>query len=594
LPLVYRTLFTVPPPCDVVDLSLDTFSAWLAQKSDGWTPDMSRSGHYVVDHRYTVKVIRHDNPDENLRFVRLKTESLHERSGTVWQTVLTAVSDPGREADRTVWIEMTATSPRERIGVGGEGVFEVVRPKLVRSFLNSARCFDGAAMLTETPVIVRGRDEQAVEALLTAICDSSRRLALVATGVPADLTVLTWQNAIGQVLKFACGMYSGYVLDRAAQQRVAARLPKDFSIPMGGVRTFLPGVQLTDLTDHLRHPMLSARSMDESRTGRMIRARVGRKLMPALHTTALNLALPDALLHVDALLDEEEADLPASPVAPRVSKATVVYRTESATAARSPAPDPTDAERERTLALAAELKRRNARLAELERDYEQLRSELRETVRERNQYREQLRKARYENTWLRDQLRNFGHYETAATHPPIPPSEVPPEDFEELWERMTDETSFPYLRVTIDDALDDMRELSGHKKERLWVTKAWEALRALNDYVRYQLTRPENSKPLHDYLRDQPDGFFTIPVKRMAAHESDTVQNRAKFSGKRIFRVPTEVHPDGVVPMFAHIKLDTEYGVCPRLYYYPDLGPGRTNRIYIGYLGRHLPVHSTN
>ena len=96
---------------------------------------------------------------------------------------------------------------------------------------------------------------------------------------------------------------------------------------------------------------------------------------------------------------------------------------------------------------------------------------------------------------------------------------------------MTDETSFPYLRVTIDDALDDMRELSGHKKERLWVTKAWEALRALNDYVRYQLTHPENSKPLHDYLRDQPDGFFTIPVKRMAAHESDTVQNRAKFSG---------------------------------------------------------------
>ena len=192
--------------------------------------------------------------------------------------------------------------------------------------------------------------------------------------------------------------------------------PKAFRIPLGGVRTFLPGVQLTDLNDHLRHPMLSARSMDESRTGRMIRARVGRKLMPALHTTALNLALPDALLHVDALLDEEEADLPASPVAPRVSKATGVYRTESATAARSPAPDPTDAERERTLALAAELKRRNARLAELERDYEQLRSELRETVRERNQYREQLRKARYENTWLRDQPA------TSATTRRLPPT----------------------------------------------------------------------------------------------------------------------------------------------------------------------------
>lgn len=590
MPLVYRTIFTVSPPCDAVELSLDTFSSWLAHKFGGRTVDVSRSGHHALDHHYTVKVVRHENPDENVRFLRLRTESVHERSGTVWQTVLTAVSDPGRASDRTVWIDMVAIPP------GEEDVLdriEVVRPKLVRLFLNTARCLDGAAVLTEAPVIVRGRDEQAVDALLAAIRDDSRRMAVIATGGPADLTVVGWRAAMGQVLKFACGMYSGYVLDRAAQERVAARLPEDFDIPVGGARTFRPGVRLTDPDDHRRHPRLSTRSMDAARTGGMIRPRVGRALAQSVREVILDAPLPGELRSLDALLNEEEADLSASPAVPvPCSGSTVVYRTESATAARRPAVPPPDPDR--TAELTAEIKRRNARIAELEKEREHLIAELAETVEERDRCLEEARAARHEVAWLRDQLRGLGQYALAAARPPVVPSEQPPNDFEELLERMTDGVSFPYLCVTMDDSLDDVRELSGNRKERLWATKAWEALRALNDYVRYQLTHPGNGRTLHDYLREQPEGYATIPVKRMAAHESDTVQNRAKFSGKRVFRVPVEVHPDGEVPMFAHIKLDTEYGICPRLYYYPDLGPGRTNRIYIGYLGRHLPVHSTN
>ncbi|MEY9213437.1 hypothetical protein ABH917_002883 [Thermobifida halotolerans] len=469
----------------------------------------------------------------------------------------------------------------------------MVRPKLVRSFLNAARCSDGAAVLTEEPVIVRGRDEQAVDALLAAIGDDTRRMAVIVTGAPADLTVVGWRAAMTQVLKFACGMYAGYVLDRAAQERVAARLPKDFDVPVGGVRTFRPGVRLSDPGDPLRHPRLSTRSMDAARTGGMVRSWVGRALVHSVREVILDAPLPGELRSLDSLLNEEEAELSALPAGLTLSpRATVVYSTESATASRLSVVPPTG--QDRTTELTGEIKRRNARIAELEKERERLLAELAETEEERDQFQEQLRAARHENTWLRDQLRRIGQYALAGAKPPVAPSERPPNDFQELLERMTDHAAFPYLHMTIDDSLDDVRELSGNKKERLWATKAWEALRALNDYVRYQLTHPDNGKTLHDYLRDQPDGFHTIPVKRMAAHESDTVQNRAKLSGKRVFRVPAEVHPDGEVPMFAHIKLDTEYGICPRLYYYPDLGPGRTNRIYIGYLGRHLRVHSTN
>lgn len=585
MPLVYRTLFAVPPSHDVIELSLTTLSRWLSRGPGGQDVDIRRPGRYTLGRQSTATVVWHQNPDEGVRFLRLKTES--ERRGAVWRSVVTAVSDPGRATDRTVWIDLTA----DVLGPGSsEHRIDVSPPDVARMFLRSAPCSDGAAAVGEEPAIVRGRDDRAVESMLAAIGDDARRMAVVVTGSPTDLTVADWQTAMARVLDRAAGMYSGYILDRAAQERVAARLPREFGIPSGGVRTFRPRPRPHDPADSHRHPRLGAQTMDRARSGGRVRPWVGRALMQSVREVVIDTPLPGELRGLDSLLNEEEAGLPARAPIGGPGPAAVTHG-----AGRAPAPPLLPApRRDHTTDQTGEVKRRDARIAALEKERDRLLAELAEAMEERDLGQERLRAARHENAWLRTKIHEEGLYALAGARAPVQRSERAPGDFEELLERMTDHAAFPHLHLTIDDPLDDVRELSGNRKERLWATRAWEALRALNDYVRYQLAHPGEGRTLHDYLRDPPEGFHSIPVKRVAAHESDTVRNRAKLSGRRIFRVPTRVHPDGMVPMFAHIKLDAEYGVCPRLYYYPDIGPGRTNRIYIGYLGRHLPVHSTN
>ncbi|HIY42893.1 MAG TPA: hypothetical protein H9836_17440, partial [Candidatus Nocardiopsis merdipullorum] len=199
----------------------------------------------------------------------------------------------------------------------------------------------------------------------------------------------------------------------------------------------------------------------------------------------------------------------------------------------------------------------------------------------------------HEIGWLRDRAREAGLYRLASTAAPPDPGPGPPRNVRELLERITDGSALPHLFFTIEDH-DTVYELSDNRKETLWVTRAWEAMLALNDYARYQFDNPGIGLGFHSYLKETPDGYRVIPVKRLASQESDYVRNRGKLNEKRLFPVPHEVDPSGRIPMYAHIKLDIEYGICPRMYFFPHLGDGTTNRIYVGYLGRHLPVQQSN
>jgi hypothetical protein len=71
------------------------------------------------------------------------------------------------------------------------------------------------------------------------------------------------------------------------------------------------------------------------------------------------------------------------------------------------------------------------------------------------------------------------------------------------------------------------------------------------------------------------------------------VTTRAKFSSARTFRVPEEVDPSGRILMEAHIKLRPVGYPAPRMYFHDDTA-GATGKIWIGYLGEHLPNTRTN
>ncbi|MFF8766105.1 hypothetical protein ACF07Q_16435 [Nocardiopsis dassonvillei] len=602
MPLVYRTLVAVPEhDGDLVAVTSTVLSRWLSKRGNsGARVDFSASGRHELSNRSRALVVRHDNPDEGLSFLRLTTES--DKTDGVWRTVATAVVDPALSPWRYVWIDMTVT-PSSPAGEGSEHPrLDVMPPEAARMLLEAVHGHDGSHPLPPTPRIVRGRDDDLVDTLVATIRDPLRRMAVVATGSPRDVTVADWRGAMAGALSRCTGMCSGYVLDDAALERVGALLPPGLDIPPGGVRTFLPGVDPHDEADSARHPRMSPATLDTARDGERIRNWVGAALSRRVRDNALEVGLPDPLQAVDALLEEETDDLRRSDpgtARPRVSVpaargAAVVH--QAAQGGAVPTGTASALEREaleqQTQRLREEVTRLGARVSELAEERHGLLAETADLSEELDTAREQARAARYEARWLREQAREAGLFRLAAAPAPSDPQRRPPVSVRELLERITDDSVLPHLYFTIEDAT--VYELSDSRKESLWVTRAWEALLALNDYARYQFDNPGTGLGFHSYLRETPDGYQVIPIKRLASQESDHVRNRGKLNDKRLFRVPEEVEPSGRLPMYAHIKLDIEYGICPRLYFYPHLGPGTTNRVYIGYLGRHLPVQQSN
>jgi hypothetical protein len=127
---------------------------------------------------------------------------------------------------------------------------------------------------------------------------------------------------------------------------------------------------------------------------------------------------------------------------------------------------------------------------------------------------------------------------------------------------------------------------------RTWAAKAWDALRALDDFAKAR-SRGEFAGGFHDWCAHGSPGRFTIPTGMLSMRESKTVASRPKFSAPRTFAIPPEVNPCGQILMEAHVKLRSVGYPAPRMYFHDDSG-GATGKIWIGYLGDHLPNTRTN
>ncbi|MEN3538106.1 hypothetical protein AAH991_23525 [Microbispora sp. ZYX-F-249] len=127
---------------------------------------------------------------------------------------------------------------------------------------------------------------------------------------------------------------------------------------------------------------------------------------------------------------------------------------------------------------------------------------------------------------------------------------------------------------------------------RTWAAKAWDALLALDDFARAR-SSGLFAGGFYDWCADGSGGRRVIPPGMLAMRESASVTNSAKFTQPRTFPVPAEVHPSGKIVMEAHVKLRAVGYPAPRMYFHDDSG-GVTGKIYVGYLGDHLPNTRTN
>jgi hypothetical protein len=129
--------------------------------------------------------------------------------------------------------------------------------------------------------------------------------------------------------------------------------------------------------------------------------------------------------------------------------------------------------------------------------------------------------------------------------------------------------------------------LDAHQKRGIWAKKIWSSLRALNDYCRAK-AEGRFSGDIAMYRDNTPYGAIPL-LAEYAPTESKSTTDDASLVAARTFVVATDVHPAGKTYMEQHVKIDKGGQSAPRIHLYDDSG-GATQRIYIGYVGPHLPT----
>ncbi|MGH9130064.1 MAG: hypothetical protein ACRDY2_14175 [Acidimicrobiales bacterium] len=406
-------------------------------------------------------------------------------------------------------------------------------PGLVRTFLASSTCRSGSTQLRPNHRTV---DEGQVSELIEELLDPDRGVpVIVASRDNADPLGATTRAAALAVT--VIGVANVWALDGLATSALSKELGPDLHIFGGAVRTYLPGMTVPD-----RYPR---------------RHRFARR----------ELFVPSA---------KRGAQVVARAVVGKAlaARPPIVFRNRVALlpgfARQAPDAD----------ALLADLLR-----TEEERD--RLQQDLESAVLETDMAASEAEEARARVRWLESRLADAGQY-VAGT--PTPEDERPAEA--SSCSEALELAKVHLDLVIVGDTTESADELDQHVKAGTWGRKAWLALRALQSYGRAKASGQMQGNFLQ-YCRASPSGSEVVPSEWVAAAENETTTNNPRFRRARTFPVPTDVSSDGEAYMAEHIKLEKGSDPAPRLHFWDDTG-GKTGKVYVGYLGRHLPSFESN
>ena len=144
----------------------------------------------------------------------------------------------------------------------------------------------------------------------------------------------------------------------------------------------------------------------------------------------------------------------------------------------------------------------------------------------------------------------------------------------------------PHLEIGA--TADAAAGLDVHPRAEHWAFKIWQALAALNSYAQARSSQAWNNSFLA-WCLEPPSGGVAVPATWAALSESETTNTTPKLREARTFPLPRTVVPAGRVYMPAHVKIQQGGTPCPRVHFHDDSG-GQTGKIYIGYVGDHLPT----
>ncbi|MEV0795480.1 hypothetical protein [Kribbella sp. NPDC050459] len=623
--LVYRSVFQ-DPDGGIAAAVQDAFGEWLGSKglvvpADGLShrgsPLESAEGAIAWASQSTL-TNRNDGAVHRLRLIE---ESLDARWVTtlVWNT-----SGPDQVSGGWVWADL------EHEPVGGRRVQRPGSPRLVRALLAAGEASDGGVPLTSDVWEVTSGH---VDELVRHITSADRQVPVIVFAYDAQ-GAYDQKRLAERLSRDLAGVAAVFrLVDGAATERLAQRLPDDYAVYGGALRTYLPGAAKPDDTAS-RHRIL----------GRASLVALGHRAFPAVKDQILGLstrrpapistasalragAIPGVMPQASAAMPEvserlgetgKSARLDVAIESPMLGRQWLRERARRIRAALGSPDDSSqllddpasfDDALDRLILSAQQVDdhRLTAGLAGLAADLQQARAErelldqlldaaqkeLDQTSHEVRMLRAELEDLQLEATesveaadqaerrsrWLARCLHDAGHpgVGTDDTLPTAPPS------LAEVLVLAREKLHYLHIGSTDTNAA----ELDLHGNAQLYAIKAWSALIALNAYA---CARAEGrfASSFYAWCQQTPAGEPAISANAVALVESETVESNPVLHGARVFAVPKQVDPSGRIFMPAHIKVVKRGAPCPRLHFHDD--SGGTGKVYVGYLGEHLPT----
>ena len=608
MPLPYRTILRLEPNSDSIHLAEQELQSWVAPKVGELHRTALESGAYFepgvhqLGESHSLAVARSDRVEDGSRRLLLQFTEVNQ-TGT-WEVRLVALHYPTNLHRGDVMIvEGRRVDEPDAPG-------EVDPPRIVRKLLEREDIWDGAARITGEPLLI-GVDD--VGEVYDAIVDQERLVSVVVAASFGREFEDELRARVRQLTSKIIGVAAVFVLSEDAVGLLNARLSVSHQVEIGRVRTYLPEVNLGDASDARRHRVLGPATFARAIHG----ASVSKALQGAyaFETRGALLARPlprDIRRSVEAvaaaLVDVERRQrinqrandvlVSDSVLAPPKSiferlKRLLLRWLKIDVSVTDVAIDSLDEFIAQQVA-SAETFLEEAASIEKERDHER---EARIGVQfERDDLELQLAEVEDDATKLRrrveflqSRLVAAGAYRDAYGGPLLEDDWQSPASVVELatvLSAASPQHHKAFGRVVFTGDIAAVEELQKRDQVGRYANAFWEFVQVLYDYVG-ERTEGGFAGNLHMYLADDSVQGKKCSPSRHAATESDSVISNEQWRQERVFRVPSEVDPEGHAAMYAHYKPTHENTFAPRLHYYDDCA--RTGKVYIGYIGKHLP-----
>jgi len=560
LTLVYRAIWNDSDHIAPAVLK-DEFALWCESK--GIPRDQIPTRGIEEFGQRSVEVRRADTEIGAVLRTRLIEKDGEDR---VWTTTATALSEPG-DIPSTYWIELDCEAPNSDRP-------PMAAPRLSTQILEvpgSAR--RGPVPLSAKPQVIL--DASTAGRVVELVFDPARDIPIVIFSPDVRVSPEINHKRAASAARRLAGIAAVHLLSPDAIELFNQKMPDGFRVYGGAVRHYLPGVQVDDDADSVRHRWYGVKQINRSvpRAGDLVARRLASLQQWPQEPEAWRRFRP----LISRPTDEEIADRVAGIV--------------GQIAASGTEPKGLQQELDEVLSLLViaeadrdeQAKVLNAEAARLREDAARMEQELTDAVDAQEDLQTQVLA---QNVMLRAALRGAAPAGDAAT--PDPGALPLPDGVAEAIELGVSHLQ----RVVIHpDAPQEIDSIEENLKYQVWARGLWQGLIALEHYAE-AVALGEAVGGLWQWCTDTAEW----PADKLAMGESDLVANNPRLRLPRVLPIDPAVGQGERTFMGSHLKIQKGGGPqIPRVYFYDDTA-GVTGKIHIGFIGPHslMPNTKTN